>query len=395
VSVASLDAETGHPPVMSRPHRFLVRMASFVAAVAVVAGILFVPLRDAFLANAALNGMILGILLLGIFYNFRQVVRLRPEVAWIEGFGATGQTLSEPTPPRLLAPMARMLGEPRGQFTLSAMGMRSLLDGIALRLDESRDLSRYTIGLLIFLGLLGTFWGLLQTVGSIGDVIGGLSVGGGDLAAVFGDLKQGLEAPLAGMGTAFSSSLFGLSGSLVLGFLDLQAGQAQNRFYNDLEEWLSGVTRLSSGALPGDGEHGVPAYVQALLEQTAESLDKLQRTMARGEEDRAAANANLVALSDMVGALTDQMRTEQTLMLRLAEGHNELRPVLARLAEATGQPGGGLDDATRNHIRNLDVYVARLVEELIAGRDEIIENVRSDIKLLARTIAATAEDAQR
>jgi len=380
---------------MSRPHRFLVRMASFVAAVAVVAGILFVPLRDAFLANAALNGMILGILLLGIFYNFRQVVRLRPEVAWIEGFGATGQTLSEPTPPRLLAPMARMLGEPRGQFTLSAMGMRSLLDGIALRLDESRDLSRYTIGLLIFLGLLGTFWGLLQTVGSIGDVIGGLSVGGGDLAAVFGDLKQGLEAPLAGMGTAFSSSLFGLSGSLVLGFLDLQAGQAQNRFYNDLEEWLSGVTRLSSGALPGDGEHGVPAYVQALLEQTAESLDKLQRTMARGEEDRAAANANLVALSDMVGALTDQMRTEQTLMLRLAEGHNELRPVLARLAEATGQPGGGLDDATRNHIRNLDVYVARLVEELIAGRDEIIENVRSDIKLLARTIAATAEDAQR
>ena len=181
--------------------------------------------------------------------------------------------------------MAAMLGERKGRLSLSAPTMRSLLDGIASRLDGSRDFSRYMIGLLIFLGLLGTFWGLSQTIGAIGDVIRGLTVGVGELGTVFENLKQGLGAPLTGMGTAFSSSLFGLGGSLMLGFLDLQAAQAQNRFFNDLEEWLSGSTRLSSGALPGDGEHPAPVYVQALLEQTAESLERLERTPPAAKKD--------------------------------------------------------------------------------------------------------------
>ena len=379
---------------MTRPRRYLVRMVLFLIAVAVAAAALYLPLRDAFFANAPLNGLIVVVLLLGIGYIFHQVVMLQPESAWIESFrAAEGPTRSQPHAPRLLAPMAKMLGEKRDRLSLSALGMRSLLDGISSRLDESRDIARYTIGLLIFLGLLGTFWGLLETVGSIGDVIGGLTAGGADIANVFEELKRGLETPLDGMGTAFSSSLFGLAGSLVLGFLDLQLGQAQNRFYNELEEWLSEITRLGSGAISADGEQPIPVYVQALLEQTAENLEGLQRTLSRGEEGRIATNASLRALSENIGTLTDQMRTEQTLMLRLAESQNDLKPILAKLSESVAQAtSGGIDEATRAHIRNLDVYMARLVEEITTGRDEIILQVRSDIRMLARTIAAIAED---
>ncbi|MCW8862981.1 MAG: flagellar motor protein MotA [Rhodospirillales bacterium] len=375
---------------MTRPQRFLVRMSMFLAAVVAVAGLLFPPLRDAFMANAPLNGLILGVLLLGVGYNFRQVLLLYPEVSWIEHFRQTERNVTESREPRLLAPMATMLsGRRDSRLSLSTLSMRSLLDGIASRLDEAREISRYTIGLLIFLGLLGTFWGLLATVSSIGSVISGMSVGGGDIAAMFGELKHGLEEPMKGMGTAFSSSLFGLAGSLVLGFLDLQAGQAQNRFYNDLEDWLSSLTKLSSGALGSvEGDQAVPAYVEALLEQTAESLENLQRTLARGEDSRTTANTNLTKLTERLSTLTDQMRAEQEILLRLAKGQDELRPALAKMADA--KASGGMDETTRAHIRNLDIHVARMVEELPAGRDELIQQVRSEIKLLARTIAAAS-----
>lgn len=375
---------------MTRPRLFLTRMALFLIAVIAACVALFSPLQSAFMASPPLNGLILAVLLLGIFYNFRQVVRLYPEVDWIESFRQNHPTLSQTKSPKLLAPMATMLGERRDRLSLSTMAMRSLLDGISSRLDESRDISRYTIGLLIFLGLLGTFWGLLHTVGSISEVVGGLSVTGPDIGTVFGDLQRGLQAPLSGMGTAFSSSLFGLAGSLALGFLDLQASQAQNRFYNELEEWLSSLTRLSSGALSGDGDQSVPVYVQALLEQTAESLENLQRTLTRGEDERNLANANLTTLMEKLGTLSDHMRTEQTLMMRLAESQMEMKPILLRLAESAGARPEGMDESTRTHIRNLDVYVARLLEELTSGREEIIQQVRSEIKLLARTIAAAS-----
>ena len=380
---------------MARPRRFLVRMILFLVAVLVVLVVLFPQLQGAFMANVALNGLILGVLLLGIVYNFRQVTMLNPEVAWIESFRYNQPALSQQKPPKLLAPMATMLGERKDRLSLSALSMRSLLDGIQSRLDESRDISRYIIGLLIFLGLLGTFWGLLDTVASIRGVISSLSIGDGDVNTVFSDLQSGLNAPLSGMGTAFSSSLFGLGGSLVLGFLDLQGGQAQNHFFTQLEDWLSSLTRLSSGILPGDGDHGVPAYVQALLEQTAESLENLQVTLARGEEGRISSNTSMVVLVEKLGTLTDHMQTEQALMMQLAESHTELKNILARLADRVGHSAGGMDEATRTHIRNLDVYVARLLEELSAGRDDIIHQVRSEIKLLARTIAAIAEEAER
>ena len=380
---------------MTNPRRYLLRMVVFVIAVVAIVLVLIGPLAQAFAANPPLNGLIVGVLLLGIVHNFRQIAGLYPEIEWIESFRRQRAGVSQTHPPRLLAPMATMLSERRELLRLSTHSMRSLLDGISSRLDEARDLSRYTIGLLIFLGLLGTFWGLLETAGSIRQVIGGLSVGGDDLGRVFADLQAGLQAPLAGMGTAFSSSLFGLAGSLVLGFLDLQTGQAQNRFYTDVEDWLSSLTRLSSGALAADGEQSVPAYMQALLEQSAESIENLQRTLTRGEESRIAANSSLVGLTEKLGTLADLVRTQQSLMLRIAENQTDIQPLLAKLVEARVQSGGGLDEASKAHLRNLDVYMTRLLDDLGKGREEIVRELRSEIKLLARTIAALAEETDR
>lgn len=384
---------------MTRPAVFLIRMVVFLAIVAAACFFVFDALRNAFLANATLNGLILGVLILGIFYNFRQVALLYPEVSWMDRFRDTlaeteaGMHIRLPESvdnPKLLAPMATMLSDRRGsRFSLSALSMRSILDGIAARLDEGRELSRYNIGLLIFLGLLGTFWGLLQTVSSIGNVIGSLSVSGGEAAALFEHLKTGLEAPINGMGTAFSSSLFGLAGSLVLGFLDLQAGQAQNRFFNELEEWLSSVTRLSSGALGSDGEQGVPAYVQALLEQTAESLENLQVIISRSEEGKHAVNHSLSELANKVETLTDHMRTEQAVMRNLAETQVEMKPILQKLANSTGS--GGSDESMNAHLRSLDKNMQRLIDENVLSRNEITDALRREIRLLARTIAATGD----
>ncbi len=378
---------------MTHTRRYITRMALFLAAVAVAAALLAEGLFGAFMANPALNGLILGVLLIGILMNFRQVVMIEPEAAWIDSARRGQPLLSADSSPRLVAPLAAMLGERRGdRFSLSATALRSVLDAIAARLDESRELSRYFTGLLIFLGLLGTFWGLSQTVGSIGDVIRNMTLAGEDFGTAFEGLKRGLDAPLTGMGTAFSSSLFGLAGSLVVGFLDLQAGQAQNAFYTDLEDWLSSQTRLGGGpASIEGGEQSVPAYIQALLEQTAESLDNLQRIIGRGEETRIVVNNNMRTLTEKLSTLTDQMRAEQSLMIRLAESQLEVKPLLARLAENNG----GMDEATRSHVRNIDVALSRMVEESQIGRDELIREMRGEFKLLARTIAAIAEDADR
>jgi len=380
---------------MNELRPFLIRMSAFLVIVAAICAALFNTLLEAFLANPALNGVILGVLLIGIVFSYRQVLRLAPESAWLSAARTNQPGHSVQRAPRLLAPLATMIAERQGRVSLSAVSMRSVLDGIGSRLDESHDLARYLIGLLIFLGLLGTFWGLLQTVTSVGDVIGGLSVGGDDLGSAFDDLKGGLEAPLAGMGTAFSSSLFGLAGSLVLGFLELQASQGQNRFYNDLEDWLSSHTRLTGGTLSIEGgDQSVPAYVSALLERTADSLDELQRTLARGEDNRASSGANLLTLTERLATLTDQMRAQQDLMVKLVENQMEMRPVLERLAESGRQPST-LDETSRSHLRNLDVYVGRLLEEMVSGREQSVNELKREFKLLARTIAAIAENERR
>ncbi|MEY6431955.1 flagellar motor protein MotA [Thioalkalicoccus limnaeus] len=282
---------------MSNPKHSLFWMGVFLTTVVALCALLFVPLRDAFLANWGFNSLILGVLFIGILINIRQVVVLGPEIEWIALF-RTGETgISIAHEPRLLKPLARHLhGRRKDRFRLSALSLRTVLDGIRARLDESREISRYMVGLLIFLGLLGTFWGLLQTISAVGSVIAGLDVSGGRVDAVFERLKTGLEAPLDGMGTAFSSSLFGLGGSLVLGFLDLQAAHAQNRFFNGLEEWLSGVTQLidEPGRRPMpppvvDGDEGAPFEDPLLIELRAqrELLEALLRERAAGSSDKA------------------------------------------------------------------------------------------------------------
>ena len=374
---------------MTKPQAYLFRMALFLLFVFVAGFLLVGPLRDAFLANTILNGVILGVLLIGIIHMFRLVLMLRPEVAWIEAFRREGVAVSSRREPRLLAPMATILGERKGdRFSLSTMVMRSLLDGVATRLDEGRETARYFIGLLVFLGLLGTFWGLLGTVQSIGNVIAGLTVQGDAVQDVFKSLKSGLQAPLAGMGTAFSSSLFGLAGSLVLGYLALQAGQAQNRFYNDLEEWLSGQTRISGGGVVSDGEQPVPAYIQALLEQTADNLENLQRTLARGEDSRIDANRGISQLTENLANLTNSMRTQQELLLKLAQGQANLEPLLVVLAESKKDGANGQSTTV---LKSIEAQLKLLLKDQNTGRQDAVQEVRNEIRLLARTIAALPE----
>jgi hypothetical protein len=399
--MAERDAAVAQPErrSMRGPHRFVVRMVLFLVLVTGLAVALGKPLLAAFMGNPAVNGVILGILLAGIVYIFRQVLLLGPASGWVDDFRerlANRDLTAPPGPaPRLVAPMARMLGRRQsGRVSLSATSLQTLLDGIASRLDEARETSRYLIGVLVFLGLLGTFYGLLETVRSVGGVIGALNVGGGDLARAFAELKSGLESPLHGMATAFSSSLFGLAGSLVIGFLDLQAGQAQNRFYNDLEEWLSTYTRLSSGPF-GDGSEGsMPAYLHALFEQTADSLENLQRILARGEESRITANTTLAGLTERLGSVGEHIKAGQLLMVRLAENQLELKPSLARLA-TIAENSLGQDDVLRTHLRNIEAYMARLIEDVAEGRAQSVQELRGEIRLLARTIAALAEEGGR
>ncbi|RVT95359.1 flagellar motor protein MotA [Rhodovarius crocodyli] len=377
---------------MTRPSRYLWRMLIFLAAVVGLSVLLHGELLHAFNANPLLNGLILAVLLLGVGWNIRQVVQLNPEVDWLEAFQGSRKGAPATQSPRLLSPMASMFAARRSdRLSLSTTAMRTVLDGISSRLDESRDLSRYATGLLIFLGLLGTFWGLLLTISSVASVIADMNVGGGDVNALFNQLKAGLAQPLQGMSTAFSSSMLGLAGALVLGFLDLTAGQAQNRFYTDLEEWLASLTRLSSGVLGNDAEGGsIPAYVQALLEQTAENLEGLQTIMSRGEDGRAATSHAIAQLAERMSVLTDQMRATQMLLERVAEQNGMMTPALARLAEGAGRPM--IDDGARGHLRNTELLLARLLEDTAQGRAHATAELRNEIRMLTRTIAALSED---
>ncbi len=381
---------------MTNPQRFLNRIILFLVLVLGVTGLVYQIIVQAFLHNPALNGLIIGVLLLGIVYTFRRILLLKPEIRWIEAFRTQQPGFSLHEPPRLLAPVTAVLGERerRGRASLNAMSMRYLLDSISARLDESREISRYLTGLLIFLGLLGTFWGLLETINSVGLVIANLSLGNNDMVTLFNEMKAGLSAPLSGMGTAFSSSLFGLAGSLVLGFLDLQANQAQNAFYNDLEEWLSTLTQLraveDTPALAGTHQPALqgaplPTYVQAMLQQTAENLENLESAMQRSEDGRSQLNGLLIGLNDQLGLLNERLERGQMVNERLLETQEAVGQHLIRQAQSEG-----LDPASREHLRNLDIRLERAIDELSRGREEMTRELRQEIKLVSRTIALAA-----
>jgi len=331
-------AREADPNKLSSPQVYLWRMLVFLVIAGFVVAVLFPQISVAFMANPGLNGLIIAVLLIGIALCLRQVVRLFREIGWVNDFRLADPGLQMDNPPVLLAPMAVMLRDRIGRMAITTQTMRSLLESIAIRLDEARDISRYMTGLLVFLGLLGTFWGLTGTIASVGNIINGLEVGSSDLGVVFEDLKTGLAAPLAGMGTAFSSSLFGLAGSLVLGFLDLQAGAAQNRFYTDLEDWLSTVTDLSA-EMPlraGEGAGAMTASVQA-------AIDRLNRSMNEDGSNKAA-TAAMADLAEGIQGLVQHMRSEQKQMREWMDAQSdrqeELTEVLKILA-GRAPPAGG------------------------------------------------------
>lgn len=377
---------------MTKPTNYLIRMVLFCVVIYGGAIALSPVLARFFMANPVVNSVIFFVELFGVFWNIRQVQRLYPEIAWVEMFRRNRQRLVETAPPTLLTPMARMLqGRADGErrITLSGQSMRTILDGVSTRLDESRELSRYTTGVMIFLGLLGTFWGLLHTVSSVADVINSMNLtGSADVNAMFAQLKAGLTKPLAGMGTAFSSSMFGLSGALILGFLDLTAGQAMNRFFNELEEWLASLTRLGTGALAGDAETSIPTYVQALLEQTAENMEQLQQVLTRGEESRIQGNNALRALSQQMADLGEALRLQQQLMEKVASTQVATIPILSQLA--SNKTGG--DDVSRAHLRNIELLLNRFITESEAGRTQSLSDIRSDLKLLTRTLSTRLDE---
>jgi hypothetical protein len=304
-------------------------MFLFVALASVVGVILYASIITAFNANPALNSIVLGTLGFGVVYAFQQVLRLYPEIRWVNNFRVADPGLAVDNSPVMLAPMATLLRRRQGQAALSATAMRSILDSIGSRLDETRETTRYLVGLLVFLGLLGTFWGLMQTVQSVGATINALNPGGnGESGVLFDELKNGLSAPLKGMGVAFSSSLFGLAGSLIVGFLDLQASQAQTRFYNELEEWLSHITELSpegSAAAPGQ-----PAQFRfAMLDMQrsmADLAEKIEQAMVRNNTGDA-----MIELSRGIDRLVKQMRAEQKVVREWVDEQAHQQNALANM----------------------------------------------------------------
>ncbi len=339
-------ADAKEHTVLELPKVYLVRMIVFMLVVSILAVVLFPHMQRAFMANPGLNGVIIGALLLGVVYSFRMVWRLWPEINWVNGFRIANPGLELTHTPRLLGPMATLFRDRPSRTVLSPISMRSLLDSLASRLDEARDISRYLVGLLIFLGLLGTFWGLLETVSSVGDAIRSLDVTSAQSATVFEELKSGLEKPLSGMGLAFSSSLFGLAGSLILGFLELQASQAQNRFYNDLEDWLSTITDIQAGE---SGSLAVPGYLRLDIAGLQKGIERINHTLdeALASEpgppgpssipgQSAQDNESMEKLADAVASLVQQMREEQKIVRQWAQAQqvqqNEMQKLILRTA---------------------------------------------------------------
>ena len=316
------------PFKVSSPRIFLFRMLVFLALVGLVVFVLQREVQTAFMANPGLNGVIVAVGLVGVLLSFRQVIRLFREVRWVNSFRLADPGIAVDRPPVLLAPMATMLGDRAGSMAISTVTMRSLLDSLATRLDEGRELSRYLTSLLVFLGLLGTFWGLIETVTSVGKVINGLS-NQGELGTIFEDMKRGLAQPLGGMGIAFSSSLFGLTGSLVLGFLDLQASQSQNRFYTEVEDWLSSTVQDMAVIGPASTESGTPQVSVADLQR---AFDKLREALGDGGGSQRA-SAAMANLAEGIQGLVTHMRSEQQIVRDWMQTHANDQKELKRLLE--------------------------------------------------------------
>ena len=349
--------------MMTDPRRYLLRMLMFLAVVVAITALLHAPLLQAFMGNPALNGVIVGALFIGIAFTFRQILRLMPERRWLTTIQKTGKLDNRQVKPVLLATVYAMLADQRQEARLSALSLRSVLDGVAARLDEGREISRYMIGLLVFLGLLGTFWGLLQTIGAVGLVVGSLDTAGTDFSAMMAQLKGGLDAPLSGMATAFSSSLFGLAGSLILGFLDLQLGQAIGRFFNELEDWLSAFAKFNEGGARTDSVSS-GALASGMSEEAARALLSLSHSISAGEESRAKTLAQMTSMNTALASLNEAMADDRRLRDQLAQLNANILQLSADLQRDRTQQ----TSIVASELRALSSSIAKLISEKSAPR---------------------------
>ncbi|AKO95598.1 hypothetical protein MAA5396_02849 [Marinovum algicola] len=372
-------------PRFSQPVRqvfFMVTVLGLVVAGLVLALPRVLPV---FLSNPYLNGFIVLVFVIGVLATFWQVLTLIGSVRWIENFVSENDAGKEA--PRILAPLAALMRTRGKRMQISATSSRSILDSVAQRIDEAREITRYIVSLLIFLGLLGTFYGLATTVPALVDTIRSLTPAPGETGGqIFERLQEGLQAQLGGMGTAFASSLLGLAGSLVVGLLELFAGHGQNRFYRELEEWLSTITRLGyAGSGEGEGASDQQLLV-AVVDHMSEQMEHLQQMFAQSDESRAVVDDKLSTLADSVERMTEQLERQSaptTALTRLAEGQERL---IDALESRKGDGEGGIDAESRMRLRSIDVQMLRILEEMSAGRQESMAELRTDLAQLTRAL---------
>lgn len=378
--------DTRNEPEFTQPVRQVVTMLLIMVLVAVIGYLLFPTVSPIFLVSPYLNGFILSVFIFGVFASFWQLRALFSAVGWIEGFALDRPGHEFVKAPRLLASLAALLSDSRSRKSINSSSAASILDSVSTRLDEARDILRYIVNLLIFLGLLGTFYGLATTIPAVVDTIRTLApTEGGSSIDSFDNLMTGLEQQLGGMGTAFASSLLGLAGSLIIGLLEIFAGHGQNRFYMELEEWLSSITKVGLG---GDDAAGIDgSAVSGLMEQTSHQIDSLKELVMRGEEQRMRTDGRLASLAEAISVLAKQISNQSRgkggsdpeVMERIAGGQD-------RIVEALGNMGEGMDAEARMRLRNIDVQLLRVLEEMSSGRQDSIAEIRQDFATLIYTL---------
>ncbi|MHA1128908.1 MAG: biopolymer transporter ExbB [Alphaproteobacteria bacterium] len=388
--------DTQNDPEFTYPFRQIVTMLIVMVLVAIIGFLLYPTVAPIFIVSPWLNGFILCVFIFGVFASFWQMRILHAAVSWIEGFALDRPGHEFVKAPRLLGSLAALLSDSRSRKSVTSSSTRSILDSVGTRLDEARDISRYIVNLLIFLGLLGTFYGLATTVPAVVDTIRTLAPSEGQSAMdSFDNLMTGLEEQLGGMGTAFASSLLGLAGSLIVGLLEIFAGHGQNRFYMELEEWLSSITRVSLA--DGEGSEIDHSAITVLMEQTTHQIDSLKELVMRGEEQRMRTDGRLGSLAEAISVLAKQMSKQPrgqgggdtAVFDRIAQGQDRMAEGQEQLIAALTSKNGeseNVDAETRMRLRNIDVQLLRVLEEMSAGRQDSIAEIRQDFATLIYTL---------
>ena len=379
-------------PQFTQPVRQIVLMLIVIVLTGLGAFVALPQVLPVFEANPQLNSFIFFVFLIGVVACFWQVIQLIGSVYWIERFASDTSEVNSKAP-QLLAPLASLLRSRGARMQVNASSTRSILDSVATRIDEAREITRYLVNTLIFLGLLGTFYGLATTVPALVDTIRSLAPKNGEGGVeVFGRLMNGLESQLSGMGVAFASSLLGLAGSLVVGILELFAGHGQNRFYRELEEWLSSITRV--GFSSGEDATTEQAAMTSVLDHMAEQMEAMQQMFVQSDVSRSMVDERLGQLSDSIERMTYQMQhgdAENSALERVAAGQERLITHL----ESHGGGDGGIDAESRMRLRSIDVQMLRILEEISAGRQESMAELRTDISALAQALSQPRGQARR